>query len=65
MNETEEIVALASRDARIECPSCSDGRKKKNQKTLSITLDGDYKLYFCHHCGLSGRVNQIRFTLKI
>ena len=64
MNETEEIVALASRDARIECPSCSDGRKKKNQKTLSITLDGDYKLYFCHHCGLSGRVKSDPFYAK-
>ena len=61
MNETEEIVALANRDVRIECPSCSEGRKKKNQKTLSITLDGDYKLYFCHHCGLSGRVKSDPF----
>ena len=32
---------------RIECPACSPHRKKKNQKTLSLTRDSDKILYQC------------------
>ena len=46
-----------NQNKRILCPECSQNRKKKNQKTLSLTRDGDSILYQCHHCQLSGVVN--------
>jgi|TARA_R110002096_G_scaffold397821_1_gene593754 twinkle protein len=45
-------------DCRVPCPECSTERKKKNVKTLSVTIDGGDCLYQCHHCGLSGRYNK-------
>ncbi len=42
---------------RIECPSCSQGRKKKNQRTLSLSREGNKVLYQCWHCQLSGVVD--------
>ena len=47
---------------RIECPSCSPHRKKKNQKTLSLTRDNDKILYQCWHCQLSGVVSMNKTT---
>ena len=47
---------------RIECPACSPHRKKKNQKTLSLTRDSDKILYQCWHCQLSGVVNMNQTT---
>ena len=32
-------------------------RKKKHEKTLSLTRDGDKILYYCWHCQLQGAVN--------
>ena len=46
-----------TQNKRIVCPSCSQSRKKKNEKTLSLTRDGDSILYQCWHCQLSGVVN--------
>ena len=34
---------------RLVCPSCSHMRKKKHEKTLSLTRDGDKILYYCWH----------------
>ena len=45
-----------SSQGRVRCPSCSPHRKKNSEKTLSITVDGDWALYKCHHCDESGRV---------
>ena len=42
---------------RITCPSCNHLRKKKHEKTLSLTRDGDKILYHCWHCQLQGAVN--------
>ena len=42
-------------DCRINCFDCADQRKKKNQKTLSITMENGDCLYYCHHCYISGR----------
>jgi len=52
-------------NCRVQCPECSDKRKKKNVKTLSITIDGSDCLYQCHHCGLSGRYNRPTIQPKI
>ncbi len=54
MNLKESLSTIVD-DCRIVCPSCSDSRKKKNEKTLSVTINPDgTKLYFCHHCGENG-----------
>tara|TARA_R110002126_G_scaffold49359_2_gene136766 strand:+ start:1340 stop:3100 length:1761 start_codon:yes stop_codon:yes gene_type:complete len=42
-------------DCRINCPECGDQRKKKNQKTLSVTVEGNDCLFYCHHCHISGK----------
>ena len=43
---------------KIHCPSfeCRD-RKKKNLRTLSVKVDPDGAVYYCHHCSLSGSDN--------
>lgn len=49
---------------RIVCPSCNHLRKKKHEKTLSLTRDGDKILYQCWHCQLSGAVNMNKQPTK-
>jgi twinkle protein len=36
------------------CPKCSDQRKKKKERCLSVNIDQG--VYNCHHCGWNGRV---------
>ena len=55
--QIKERVSAITDDCRIACPSCSETRKKKREKTLSVTVNPDgSKLYFCHHCGESGSI---------
>ena len=53
--ELEDWILGIDGAGRFECPVCGPTRKKKNQKTLSVTVDGDYVLYNCWHCELSGK----------
>lgn len=42
---------------KTKCPKCSDGRKNKTDKPLSVNIDtGDYH---CHNCGWKGNVRAI------
>jgi len=41
----------------MQCPECGPNRKKSGEKTLSVKIDGEYAVYFCHHCEESGSVN--------
>ena len=41
---------------RIKCPECSHTRKKKTERTMSVTLKDNKYLYNCWHCGISGSV---------
>ncbi len=43
-------------DGRHQCPACGPHRKKKGEKTLSVTEDGEGLLYNCWHCDMSGKV---------
>ena len=61
MEQLEEFVLEYSQSARVKCPECGDSRKKKNEKTLSITVNHDHSLYHCHHCGLSGGIKRKKF----
>jgi len=55
--QIEESLSAVADSCRIACPSCSEDRKKKHEKTLSVTVNQDgSKLYFCHHCGESGSI---------
>ena len=64
MNIAEEVVARLTQTSRIECPECGHNRKKKNQKTMSVTVYPDRNVYDCHHCGLSGKVTHENPALK-
>lgn len=48
---------------RTTCPKCSPTRKNKNDPCLSVTIDADSAVYFCHHCesegnSFSGKVSE-------
>ena len=40
----------------MPCPQCSHLRKKKNDKCLSVKVDGKSGIFHCHHCGWHGGV---------
>lgn len=45
-----------------KCPQCSDGRKNKAAKPLSVNITaGDYH---CHHCGWKGNVRAIERKIE-
>ena len=61
MNKIQDYVLQYHSDTREICPACSDERKKKNEKTLSITVKPDAVVYLCHHCGVHGGVKRKPF----
>ena len=42
---------------RVRCPECGPERRKQNEKTLSLTFDREFALFFCHHCEIHGRID--------
>lgn len=62
--EVEELVLSVPSNCRVECPVCGPDRKKKGEKTLSITIEGNTKLFKCHHCEISGKVESSPFYEK-
>ena len=57
LTRTEEIISQYTQDCRIPCPECSADRRKKNEKTMSITVHPDRILYDCHHCTAQGVIH--------
>jgi twinkle protein len=58
---SEETIAVYARQLSVgqykrQCPSCSGTRKNKNDKSLSVNVDGERAVYNCHHCGMNGIV---------
>ena len=57
----KESILLSSikegQSRRLSCPACSPHRRKKGERTLSVTVDGQYALYFCHHCEEKGSIS--------
>lgn len=47
-------VKSNANNQKLKCPKCSQTRKNKQDRSLSINLDEG--LYNCHHCGWSGNV---------
>ena len=58
----EVVVERLTESCRIVCPVCSESRKKKNEKSLSVTVKDDVTLYSCHHCNAEGGVKRTRYT---
>ena len=64
-NVVRETNLLGEEATRIKCPECSPHRKKKSERTLSVTRkDGKY-LYNCWHCSISGSVAEESFVTPI
>ena len=42
---------------KISCPSCQHTRKKnRRDKPLSVSVDSEKIIYYCHHCGVEGLI---------
>lgn len=51
-----EALRMGEGQHKIVCPICSPQRKKKNERTLSLKVDGGEILFNCWHCTNSGVV---------
>ena len=51
-----ELGITLNRSGRQTCPRCSESRKNKTEKCLTVTFDKDAILYNCHHCDWHGAV---------
>ena len=49
-----EFLSTVNDTARYICPLCADSRKKKSERTLSVTVEGDGVKYTCWHCSEAG-----------
>ena len=50
----KDFLSTVHDSARYICPLCADSRKKKNERTLSVTVEGDGVKYTCWHCTEAG-----------
>jgi len=57
----EDFLSTVTTTARYICPECGPSRKKKNEKTLSVSFEDNDIIYYCHHCNISGRKNKKPF----
>ena len=55
-NKLRDIGIELSKSGRQTCPQCSEQRKSKTEKCLSVKYADDGVLYNCHHCGFQGKV---------
>tara|TARA_R110001632_G_scaffold14182_6_gene48101 strand:+ start:1042 stop:2880 length:1839 start_codon:yes stop_codon:yes gene_type:complete len=49
-------LRLGSGQHKIACPFCSNSRRKKNQKTLSLKVNEEAIFYNCWHCNEDGGI---------
>jgi twinkle protein len=45
-------------DHKLLCPECSHTRKDRKDPCLSLTINRGSAVWFCHHCGWKGSVNE-------
>lgn len=53
-----DLLLGAHTQLRVRCPACSDDRRKKQERTLSLTSKGDAVLAFCHHCNARSSIHR-------
>ena len=53
-NVMKNFLSTVNDSARYICPLCSDQRKKKNERTLSVSVENDGIKYTCWHCAEAG-----------
>lgn len=57
-----EIIQQQTNTGRIVCPDCGPYRKKKHERTLSISVDSSGTImYNCWHCELMGKTDRAPF----
>jgi len=59
--DLESLLQNVTTSTRYICPVCGPNRKKKNEKTLSVTFEDGDVIYYCHHCQISGRKTKAPF----
>jgi twinkle protein len=62
VSHLNEVAPYRGSHARTTCPMCGPDRKKRNERTLSVTFEEDSALYMCHHCHEQGRVKLDELT---
>ena len=55
-DKLKELGIDIERTGRQICPKCSEGRKNKKEKCLSVKFDVEGVIYKCHNCQWSGVV---------
>ena len=51
----EDFLSTVTETGRYICPACSKERKKKNERTLQVTIESGETLFHCHHCLVEGK----------
>jgi len=50
-----DFLSTIKESNRFLCPECSHTRKKKHDRTLSVTVDNEGVMWKCFHCDSEGR----------
>mgnify|MGYP003665193536 CR=1 FL=1 len=58
--EIAGIVTAATGSRKHRCPRCTDQRKNKADRALSITRQGTEVMWYCHHCEWHGGYDEAR-----
>ena len=53
-NTMKEFLSTVRDTNRYICPLCSETRKKKSERTLSVTVDNEAVKFTCWHCNEAG-----------
>lgn len=57
VREFLQDFGMSRSQSRTVCPVCGPDRRKSNDKSLSVKVDGSTAIYKCHHCDVSGAVD--------
>ena len=60
-----DLLVGTETQVRARCPNCSDDRRKKRERTLSLTRKKDAVLAFCHHCNATATILSDRAPLQL
>lgn len=63
MKLAELTIKKRGREMKALCPECSHARKKSSDPCLSI--NNNTGLYHCHHCGVSGILDDFKPDIKM